>query len=69
MEMMYDTVYKALKEAGLDHEYEPQDYLNFFCLGNREAPDEEESSSAKTPPVCVKLSLSFALGFQVCNFY
>ncbi|KAK4389363.1 Phospholipase D beta 1 [Sesamum angolense] len=36
MQMMYDTVYKALKETGQDTEFEPQDYLNFFCLGNRE---------------------------------
>ncbi|KAL2348091.1 hypothetical protein Fmac_002091 [Flemingia macrophylla] len=40
MEMMYETIYKALQEAGLDNEYEPQDYLNFFCLGNREIPDD-----------------------------
>ncbi|KAL2238159.1 phospholipase D beta 1 [Sesamum indicum] len=36
MQMMYDTVYKALKETEQDTELEPQDYLNFFCLGNRE---------------------------------
>lgn len=41
MQMMYETVYKALQEAGLDNQYEPQDYLNFFCLGNREIPDNE----------------------------
>lgn len=41
MQMMYETVYKALQEAGLDNEYEPQDYLNFFCLGNREAPESD----------------------------
>ncbi|XP_047329162.1 phospholipase D beta 1-like [Impatiens glandulifera] len=36
MKMMYDVIYKALQEVGLDNQYEPQDYLNFFCLGNRE---------------------------------
>jgi len=41
MQMMYETIYKALQEAGLDNKYEPQDYLNFFCLGNREIPDNE----------------------------
>ncbi|KAF3334609.1 phospholipase D gamma 1-like protein [Carex littledalei] len=41
MQMMYETIYKALKEAGLEDIYEPQDYLNFFCLGNRESPDRE----------------------------
>ncbi|CAN0841574.1 Phospholipase D beta 1 [Linum grandiflorum] len=39
MQMMYETIYNALVEVGLDTKYEPQDYLNFFCLGNREAPD------------------------------
>ncbi|KAK4770657.1 hypothetical protein SAY87_031189 [Trapa incisa] len=37
MEMMYRIVYKALVEAGCDKEYEPQDFLTFFCLGTREA--------------------------------
>lgn len=41
MQMMYATIYKALEEAGLENQYEPQDYLNFFCLGNRELPDSE----------------------------
>ncbi|KOM44745.1 hypothetical protein LR48_Vigan06g005100 [Vigna angularis] len=44
MQMMYETVYKALQEAGLDNQYEPQDYLNFFCLGNREIPDNQNVS-------------------------
>lgn len=43
---MYDIIYKALVEAGLDNEYEPQDYLNFFCLGNRDAEDVEETPDA-----------------------
>ncbi|CAN6314264.1 unnamed protein product [Urochloa humidicola] len=45
MQMMYEIIYKALKEVGLDGKYEPQDYLNFFCLGNREAEDTSSSSS------------------------
>ncbi|XP_004298738.1 PREDICTED: phospholipase D beta 1-like [Fragaria vesca subsp. vesca] len=47
MQMMYEMIYKALLEAGLHNRYCPQDYLNFFCLGNREKPSGEESSSAK----------------------
>ncbi|KAJ1416074.1 Phospholipase D/Transphosphatidylase [Sesbania bispinosa] len=43
MEMMYETIYKALQEAGLENEYEPQDYLNFFCLGNRELPADNDN--------------------------
>ena len=44
---MYEMIYKALLEAGLHNRYCPQDYLNFFCLGNREKPSGEESSAAK----------------------
>ncbi|XP_074279922.1 phospholipase D gamma 1-like isoform X2 [Silene latifolia] len=39
MQMMYETIFKALVEVGLEEAYTPQDYLNFFCLGNREGPD------------------------------
>ncbi|XP_076908265.1 phospholipase D beta 1-like [Bidens hawaiensis] len=39
MQMMYQTIYKALVEVGLEEAFSPQDYLNFFCLGNREAYD------------------------------
>ncbi|WOL10012.1 phospholipase D gamma 1 [Canna indica] len=44
MQMMYETIYTALKEVGLENTYEPQDYLNFFCLGNRESPDLNNAS-------------------------
>ncbi|KAK2992468.1 hypothetical protein RJ640_011607 [Escallonia rubra] len=37
MQMMYETIYKALVEVGLEGAFLPQDYLNFYCLGNREA--------------------------------
>ena len=51
-------IYNALKEVGLENTYEPQDYLNFFCLGNREAPDAKSQSfgtsgSEKTPQVLI----------------
>ncbi|VFQ75713.1 unnamed protein product [Cuscuta campestris] len=42
MQMMYETIYKALVEVGLEETFSPQDYLNFFCLGNREAPDASD---------------------------
>ncbi|GFY90312.1 phospholipase D beta 1 [Actinidia rufa] len=45
MQMMYDTIYKALVEVGLEDAYTPQDYLNFFCLGNREVNDSDNSSA------------------------
>ncbi|KAB1217159.1 Phospholipase D beta 1 [Morella rubra] len=67
MQMMYEMVYKALKEVGLENKYEPQDYLNFFCLGNREAPDRElslatkKSTSVKTPQALTQKSRRFMI--------
>ncbi|KAK9668229.1 hypothetical protein RND81_13G042900 [Saponaria officinalis] len=46
MQMMYGIIYKALEETGMENRYEPQDFLNFFCLGNREASDEQCASDA-----------------------
>uniref|UniRef100_A0A0D9XLR7 phospholipase D n=1 Tax=Leersia perrieri TaxID=77586 RepID=A0A0D9XLR7_9ORYZ len=50
MQMMYETIYRALKEEGLDDVYEPQDYLNFFCLGNREVTDSPSTSNGTSTP-------------------
>ncbi|KAK9083003.1 hypothetical protein Scep_029474 [Stephania cephalantha] len=30
MEMMYEMVYNALEEVGLENTYTPEDYLNFL---------------------------------------
>ena len=61
---MYEIIYKALKEVGLDGKYEPQDYLNFFCLGNREAEDTSCSSSgtfsASNPQVRLQVGVLFS---------
>lgn len=45
MQMMYETIYKALVEVGLEASYTPQDYLNFLCLGNRESFDGSQSTN------------------------
>ena len=64
MQMMYDTIYKALVEVGLERTYEPQDFLNFFCLGNREAEghggisDAKSSAAANTPQVHILHTLT-----------
>ncbi|KAL9245316.1 hypothetical protein vseg_018981 [Gypsophila vaccaria] len=50
MQMMYETIYKALVQVGLEDAYTPQDYLNFFCLGNREGPDENPDPADPHPP-------------------
>ncbi|KAF8380354.1 hypothetical protein HHK36_027839 [Tetracentron sinense] len=49
MQMMYEMIYKALEEVGLENTYVPQDYLNFFCLGNREALDRNDNSHIGSP--------------------
>ncbi|KAF8028427.1 hypothetical protein BT93_E1133 [Corymbia citriodora subsp. variegata] len=49
MQMMYETIYKALVEVGLEEAFAPQDFLNFFCLGNREAPDWSNTSQTGSP--------------------
>ncbi|XP_077248629.1 phospholipase D gamma 1-like [Tasmannia lanceolata] len=66
MEMMYATVYKALEEVGLGKTYEPQDYLNFFCLGNREAAEGMDNShgnptSTNTPHVLAQKNRRFMI--------
>lgn len=63
MQMMYETIYKALVEVGLENKYVPQDYLNFFCLGNREAfsfldsygAEKKNSTAANTSQVSISL--------------
>ncbi|XVF52792.1 hypothetical protein PTKIN_Ptkin05aG0047000 [Pterospermum kingtungense] len=47
MQMMYDIIYKSLVEVGLEYRYEPQDFLNFFCLGNREAVNGGDDLDAR----------------------
>lgn len=43
MQMMYETIYNALLDVGLEEAHSPQDYLNFFCLGTREDISGEDS--------------------------
>ncbi|MQM13807.1 hypothetical protein Taro_046734 [Colocasia esculenta] len=49
MEMMYEMVTKAIDEAGLRGRAHPCDYLNFFCLGNREVEQPGEYVSPEQP--------------------
>ncbi|GMH21692.1 hypothetical protein Nepgr_023534 [Nepenthes gracilis] len=49
MQMMYETIHKALVEVGLEDAYAPQDFLNFFCLGNREALDGRNTTNSGNP--------------------
>lgn len=70
MQMMYETIYKALVEVGLEDAFSPQDFLNFYCLGNREAVDEFNSSGMPTPsssPIPqVSSFLKSVVSFMLC---
>ncbi|KAJ1427362.1 Phospholipase D/Transphosphatidylase [Sesbania bispinosa] len=48
MQMMYEIIGRELKSMHLDNSH-PQDYLNFYCLGNREKLTTEVSSSNNSP--------------------
>lgn len=48
MQMMYSVVAKELKSSQLS-DVNPQDYLNFYCLGKREHFNEESSGSNGAP--------------------
>ncbi|EXB93484.1 Phospholipase D delta [Morus notabilis] len=48
MAMMYHVVAEAIKKEGLSDEYHPQDYLNFFCLGKREASSSHQTCSSSS---------------------
>ena len=40
MQMMYEIIAKELKSLQMEDSH-PQDYLNFYCLGNREGMSKE----------------------------
>lgn len=58
MEMMYKRIARALREQGLDGHARPSDYLNFFCLGNREVPLPHEYHPPDAPKPGSLYSLS-----------
>ncbi|KAG0586511.1 hypothetical protein KC19_2G096500 [Ceratodon purpureus] len=51
MKMMYGVIADALKDVGKLGERHPRDYLNFYCLGNRETvTDYEKKNPPPNPP-------------------
>jgi len=48
MQMMYDVIAREIKAMQLDSH--PLDYLNFYCLGNREPFKTDFLSSSNLPP-------------------
>ncbi|XP_074317754.1 phospholipase D beta 1-like isoform X2 [Silene latifolia] len=71
MQMMYGIIYKALEETGMENTYEPQDFLNFFCLGNGEASDENgtrntaSSTNENTPQVPLTSTSDLWLALEI----
>ena len=49
MEMMYEVVAKELKSMQMEDSH-PLDYLNFYCLGNREGMTKDMSEEASPTP-------------------
>lgn len=49
MQMMYETIHRALIEVGLEDAFAPQDFLNFFCLGNRESAGADANLGGDSP--------------------
>lgn len=56
MDMMYGRIAKAISKAGL--ETKPQDYLSFFCLGNRVVDLPEDLPDPTPDSVAAKLRKS-----------
>ena len=46
MEMMYRVIAQELKTMNIENA-NLQDYLNFFCLGNREEPSTNDSPESE----------------------
>lgn len=49
MQMMYEIIAKELKSMELEDSC-PCDYLNFYCLGNREQLPKEVADPVDQPP-------------------
>lgn len=45
MQTMYELIAKEIKTANLENAH-PTDYLNFYCLGNREEYQKKSSSGS-----------------------
>jgi phospholipase D1/2 len=50
MKMMYGVIANALREMDLLGKCHPQEFLNFYCLGNREVQTSVEPNPQAPPP-------------------
>ncbi|XP_011034954.1 PREDICTED: phospholipase D delta-like [Populus euphratica] len=53
MQMMYEVIANELKSMNLENSH-PQDYLNFYCLGNREEVQGSTNSGDQTVSISQK---------------
>lgn len=44
MQMMYEIIGQEIRSSNLENAH-PQDYLNFYCLGNREELPEDDNQT------------------------
>ena len=49
MKMMYTKIAETLRDTGLYRQAKPTDYLNFYCLGNRETKKPGEPAPLNPP--------------------
>jgi len=62
MKMMYGMIHKCLQKEGLLGEKSPTDYLNFYCLGNRETLEgSQHDLQAPSPPKDLTVSRAVVL--------
>lgn len=47
--MMYAIIAETIRDTGLDTQVKPTDYLNFYCLGNRETKKPGEAAPLNPP--------------------
>lgn len=68
MQMMYEIIARELRFMKLNDSH-PQDYLNFYCLGNREKFATEVSSPNSSPSgngdTVIVIMLTYALIIKI----
>lgn len=60
MQMMYDIVARELKSMQLA-DSTPQDYLNFYCLGNREQNFDKNSNADAAMVITSTLTMLYLI--------
>lgn len=75
MQMMYEIIAQELKSMNMEGVH-PQDYLNFYCLGNRELVSENNDMSSDNQPeksgpavILNYFYSNFSKFLLVCSYY